>query len=104
MDEQTPGLGAIVSRLERVERENRRLRQAGLVALLVAVAVVLMGQGRPRRTVEAERFVLKDESGKVRAELFMETPYGPALYYRDERGYPVAALKGGALFVRLCPG
>ncbi len=35
----------LARRLDRVERENRRLKQAGHVAIAVIAAVVLMGQG-----------------------------------------------------------
>lgn len=55
----------------------------GLGALVLAGALLLMGQARSGRTVEAERFVLKDASGRVRASLgliegnTMLTLYGP---------------------------
>lgn len=67
-----PTMKAIVYRLESVERENRRLKGAGVVALAVIAAVVLTGQATPRQVaslVEAEQFVLRDSSGKARAWL-----------------------------------
>lgn len=67
-----PTMKAIVHRLESVERENRRLKRAGVVALAVIAAVVLTGQATPRQVaklVEAEQFVLRDSSGKARAWL-----------------------------------
>ncbi len=63
---------AVVERLESVERENRRLKRAGVAALAVGAAVVLMGQAVPSQVaklVEAEQFVLRDRSGKARAWL-----------------------------------
>ncbi|MFQ5848041.1 MAG: hypothetical protein ACE5IQ_10300 [Candidatus Methylomirabilales bacterium] len=57
--------------LERVERENRRLKKMGLAALAGVVALVLMGQARPTPRViravqiEATRFVLSNPRGKV---------------------------------------
>ncbi len=40
-----PTMETMARRLDRVERENRRLKQAGHVAIAVIAAVVLMGQG-----------------------------------------------------------
>ncbi len=39
-----PTMETLARRLDRVERENRRLKRAGVVALAVIAAVVLMGQ------------------------------------------------------------
>jgi hypothetical protein len=69
MSEQTPELCGIVSRLERLEKENRRLKGLGVAVLTIASAIVLMGQMQAGRTVEAERFVLKDATGKIRAQI-----------------------------------
>ncbi len=40
-----PTMETLARRVDRVERENRRLKQAGHVAIAVIAAVVLMGQG-----------------------------------------------------------
>ena len=62
-----PTMETLARRLDRVERENRWLKQAGVVALAVIAAVVLMGQvTQESRIVEAEKFVLKDENGITR--------------------------------------
>lgn len=61
---------ALTHRLDRLERENRWLKRIGGVVLVGLAAVVLMGQAGPRnRIVEAEKFVLVDKGGKVRAVL-----------------------------------
>lgn len=89
------------SRIERLETENRRIRR-GAAAFLVAIATIgLMGQTTTTRkrppaatppaapvlpkNIEAESFVLKDATGKVRAELAMAGT-GPALKLRDASG------------------
>ena len=60
----------LLRRIERLERENRRFKCAGVALALGLVAVLLMGQAPGRaRTVEAEKLVLKDRAGKVRAVL-----------------------------------
>ena len=66
MTPQTSDWQALTGRVDKLEKQNRRLKQAGAVALIIAAAVVLMGQASPPRTVEANEFVLKDSSGTVR--------------------------------------
>src|SRR5262245_58976560 len=75
----TPMIDGLVERLERLEQENRRWRRAAVAIGLVGAMGLLIGaarQGGPK-TVEAERFVVKGEDGKVYAELGL---------HRDERG------------------
>ena len=86
MPEQTIELSGIIARLERVEKENRRLKGVGIVLLLGVCAVVLMGQAQAGRTVEAERFILRDQDGKMRAELSAENPYESSLKFYDKDG------------------
>ncbi len=67
-----PTIETLARRVDRVERENRRLKRAGVVALAVIAAVVLMGQAttnKVAKVVEAEKFVLRDADGKGRARL-----------------------------------
>ncbi|MEE8242578.1 MAG: hypothetical protein V3R61_03765 [candidate division NC10 bacterium] len=67
-----PTIETLARRLGRVERENQRLKQAGVVALAVIAAVVLMGQATQSKVaevVEAERFILRDATGKVRTRV-----------------------------------
>ncbi len=67
-----PTMETLARRLDRVERENRRLKQAGVIALAVIAVVVLMGQatqGKVAKVIEAEKFVLRDADGKGRARL-----------------------------------
>jgi hypothetical protein len=57
-------------RLERLERQNRWTRVTAAVALSALALVVLSGQGAERpRTIEAEKFVVRDGDGKVVGEL-----------------------------------
>jgi len=84
----------IAARVEAVERENRRLKKIALSVLALAGAVLLMGQARPNRTIEAERFILKDASGKIRARLDMSADR-PTLALLNEGGYPMISLAAG---------
>ena len=78
----TPALHVLVARLEALENANRRLRRGGVVAVLLASALVLTGalpSGNTRVAVEAERFVLRDASGRVRAALGLRGDGSPSL-------------------------
>ena len=91
MNDETQDVQAILKRIDTLERRNRWLIRAGLVGSLVAVAIVTMGQARPSRTVEAERFVLMDAGGKMRGRFVMEEE-GPALRLYDSDGAPELSL------------
>lgn len=40
-------LRTVVERLERIERQNRRLKRAGITVVLALGAILLMGQAAP---------------------------------------------------------
>ncbi len=51
----TPDPQSVTERLEKLERQNRRMKRAGVMALIVVGAILLMGQTAPKsRTIEAE--------------------------------------------------
>src|SRR5437879_6012790 len=86
MKNEVPELQDLAQRVERLERENRRLKRAGLVALALAAVLVLTGRARSSRVMEANRFVLRDTSGRVRAELKTEEDLSPRLVLLDSHG------------------
>ncbi len=74
-------------RLSRLERDNRRMKQAGVLALAVIAAVVLMGQAtgsKVAKVVEAEQFVVLDASGKTRVQLGVTTTGRAVLFLLDQ--------------------
>jgi len=80
--------GTIEQRLEKLERQNRRMKLAGVGALVIAAAFLLMGQASGTRTqdeVRARSFVLVDAQGKQRATLDMYTDQ-PRLALSDTNG------------------
>ena len=91
MESGTSEWTVVMNRLEKLEKQNRRMKQAGALVLILAAALVLMGQAPATRTVEANDFVLKDESGKVRGRLYM-TALGPSFALLDENGKQRASL------------
>jgi hypothetical protein len=72
---------SVEERLKRLEKENKRLRK--LIQTIVP---------QPGRIVEAERFVLRDASGKTRAELGLVEDE-PSLQLYDASGKVRAVLR-----------
>ena len=91
-------------RLDRLERESRRWRRVALGSWVAIAALFLLGQSPPRpagspnpaRTVEAERFVLRDARGHAGATLGWEADSTPRLALHDPAGQTRAVLTVGA--------
>jgi hypothetical protein len=74
-------------RVVRLENQNRRLKQLGITALFGAALFLLMGQAPTKKTVEANEFILKDSTGKVRARLGMNETFAyPEMRLVDSKG------------------
>ena len=59
----------IEKRFESLEKKLRLHRRLGLAAAcLIAVAIVIGAAGPVPKVIEAEKFILKDASGKMRGE------------------------------------
>src|SRR5262249_40530747 len=54
---------------QELERRNRRSKRSAAIVIGIVVAIVLMGQTARTTTIEAQKFVLKDKAGKIRAVL-----------------------------------
>ena len=82
-------LEAVLRRVEDLEAEVRRWRRAAMALVLSAVALTTLGAAVPRgRVVEAQKFVLKDAAGRVRAELGpSDNNKSIALRFRDEASF-----------------
>ena len=94
MDSEVIDIRVMAQRLEKLERQNRRLIQAGAMALVLLFSIVWMGQApRKIRPLEADRFTLKDSTGKKRAELMMEET-GPGLVLYDSVGKRIGRFGG----------
>ena len=77
----------LARRLDRLERENQRLKRLGALALIGLAALVIMGQATSApvaNTIEAERFVLRDASGHARASLGVRPDGTAALALADD--------------------
>jgi hypothetical protein len=79
-------LSVIMQRLQRLENQNRRLKTGGILLLLIlgsfAAAAAPSAQSA-QTTVQAQRFVLVDASGKEFASLGFDDSDRPGLSLRD---------------------
>ena len=95
---------SLTERLERLERQHRTLKVYGAL-LLVIVALVFAWEARPTKAVlEAERFVLRDSTGRPRATLAASSSGFPFLAMYGENGVTRAELAvepGGQTGLRL---
>jgi phosphohistidine phosphatase SixA len=73
MQPHDPTVQALAERVAKLETQNRRFRKAAIASLVVASAVAVMGQARTSGVLEADEFVLKDNSGTVRARMSVDT-------------------------------
>jgi hypothetical protein len=100
MNTQIHSLDQLADRLNKLERQNRRLKQFG-GCLLVVMGLVLLGAAQRQSPAQANELVLRS-GGKDRARL--EIIRGdPTLRFLDENGRNVATLgtSRGALVVQL---
>lgn len=74
-------------RIEQLERQNQRMKLAGLAVLSFLTVAFLVGQAVPKdRIVEAEKFVLKDKKGMERATLGLSKDGSVGLHLTDTDG------------------
>jgi hypothetical protein len=107
MSKTTQERDLIVSRIERLEEQNRRLKRGALVCLVAIASIGLMGQTQRKsrrapaptpaaaaavpKNIQAESFILKDSSGRVRAQLSMGGT-GPSFRLLDQSGSALVTL------------
>ena len=86
MTSETSKSATLEQRIERVERENRRLKIAALTALLgLGGAFSLGAAANPPQKLEAETIVLRDAQGKSRIVLGVDEE-GPGIAFLDTKG------------------
>jgi hypothetical protein len=82
-------------RLERLERDCRRLIALVVLTVVGALVLVVDGSGlfRRSRTIEAQEFALRDKNGTVRARLALLPNGSPQLQLLDRRGRDLILLQ-----------
>jgi hypothetical protein len=88
-------LAAILARLERLERENRWLKRAAVVLVVLAgTGLLTAAQNTSKdKVMQGQRFSLRDASGNERAWLGMGKAGGPQLRFLDANGDERAAFE-----------
>ncbi len=77
----------LIQRLDQLERDNRRLRMDGDFKIVGMITWALMGQAvGSSPTVEAQRVILRDSSGKIRASFGLAGDGSPLLGLNDGDG------------------
>src|ERR1039458_2318461 len=88
----TPDLQVMLERLEKLERQNRRLKYGGLAILIAFGALARVGQaGYARRVIRAKEFQLVDSHGKVMGRMRVDGN-DPQLELFNQRGVSAVAL------------
>ena len=93
MTVEMPDLQGLLERVGRVERENHRWKQIAAVVALGFAAVLLQGQVKASRVVQAEKLIIQDPSGKIRAELGTPPDGRVSLVLFDQNGKSRAELR-----------
>ncbi len=99
---ETPDWKAVLTKLDHLERQNRRWRLVAMFSCALAALALFMvpaaSQNDQESEVKAERFVLVDRSGKPRA-ILRTSDTSPQLTLLDENGRERVALSLGGLFL-----
>lgn len=90
MTQETQEFAAVITRLKRVEKQNRRLTRAGIATLLLVSASLVMAQtASVPEVIEAQAFVVSNADGTELARLSAtgsELGTGPALVLYNAAG------------------
>jgi hypothetical protein len=68
MSFQDPNVEVISERVMKVEKQNGRIKCAGMALPVLAGSALLMGQTASKKTVEAEKIIQRDSQGHVRIQ------------------------------------
>jgi len=83
------------ARLEKLEKENRRMKKTGIVAVVLASTFLIGGQAKTSKVVEANEFRLVDGSGKVRGTFVTNNDGQTLLTLTDSTGRVATSLGTG---------
>lgn len=67
-----PTMDNMVQRLDRLERDNRRMKRIGALVVVGIAAVVLMGQAtasKVAKVIEAEEIIIRDKNKQIRVSI-----------------------------------
>ncbi|HTC94266.1 MAG TPA: hypothetical protein VK699_12570 [Terriglobales bacterium] len=87
------------SRLSSLEKQNQMLRVGLIILGLITMCIMTLGSSHAGNTVEAQRFVLKNAKGDVRAELTTLDGDYPRLTLLSPNGEKVTELSPAGVSV-----
>jgi hypothetical protein len=93
----------VLRRLEKLEKQNRRLKCVGFgLAICFSVGLLMAAEPAQTKVGEFEQFILRDKAGKPRAK-FDVGSNGPELHFMSEEGRNHASIgtSSQGLFLRL---
>jgi hypothetical protein len=67
---------ALCQRMEKLERQNRRMRMLCLMLVATPVLPLVACVSRTASVLEAQKFILRDKNGKDRAEIAITYDFG----------------------------
>ena len=75
-------MGTIESRLQRVEKQNRRMKVAGGAALLIVATLLLVGWASPSpRVLTEDGYLVEDAHGRERIFIGMDDDDNPVIVF-----------------------
>lgn len=86
---------SLEQRLVRLERQNRKLKQAIVLVVVGIAAALTMGQAQPNKIakkLEAENFILRGPNGAERGRLGVAANGNPYLVLLNKGGQPSVSL------------
>lgn len=90
-----PGKNDVLSRLDKLESENKVFRMAAVLLVLSVLVLLLLGAAQTaHRTVTGSEFLLQDDQGHTRARLSVDSNKNVALVFLDGSGQKQMSLKG----------
>ena len=87
VDQECPTLQSLSDRLQNLERENRTLKRWGVAGLLALVIFVAMGATQNSQTLTAQKLVITDASNNPRAVYIGGWPGIAAFSWWSHRKY-----------------
>lgn len=90
----------ILARLDRLERQNKRLKGVAVVFILMTACALLMAAQtrQPAKVIEAQAFVVKNERGKALAHFGLNDKGGVGMTIEKSGEGVLVSLGAGGLF------
>lgn len=80
----------LLTRIEKLERDNRRLKRFGLAALALVAGLGLVAAARPiPKVIKAHEFAAVDAAGKIQVTMSADSGLGPSVDLYGKKGLPI---------------